>query len=274
MRFLRVFETEQERQSIVSQLDYNTLSLADGVLLIYDASGPGPAPSYDHYIGTINAEEESSFKILSGGASGAWEWSPDRVAVDGVELEELSESIDLAPGLHTIEIWDDPANTGYYTMNDGGGGYFEACSYSSMIIPDYVTSISYGAFHICRGLTSVTIPNSVTSIDDQAFEDCSGLTSVTIPNSVTSIGTTAFQGCSSLTSVTIPNSVTSIGYSAFGSCSGLTSITCNAIIPPTIGWDVFISTNDCPIYVPASSVDAYKADTRWSEYASRIQAIQ
>lgn len=44
MKFLRVFETEQERESIVFQLDYNTLSLAEGVLLIHDASGPGPAP--------------------------------------------------------------------------------------------------------------------------------------------------------------------------------------------------------------------------------------
>jgi hypothetical protein len=127
MRFLRIFETEQERQSIVSQLDYNTLSLADGVLLIYDASGPGPAPSYDHYIGTINAEEESSFKIMSGGNSGQWGWNPAKVAVDGVELEELSEYIDLTTGLHTIEIWDDPANDGYYTMRTSAGSYFESC---------------------------------------------------------------------------------------------------------------------------------------------------
>lgn len=32
-----------------------------------------------------------------------------------------------------------------------------------------VTSIGYGAFYDCRGLTSVTIGNSVTSIGDEAF---------------------------------------------------------------------------------------------------------
>jgi len=255
MRFLRVFETEQERQSIVSQLDYNTLSLADGVLLVREVSSPGPgpepAPVYDHYIGTINAEEKSSFKIMSGGNSGQWDWNPAKVAVDGVELEKLSEYIDLTTGLHTIEIWDDPANDGYYTMNTYRGSYFESCGYSSMIIPNYVTTIGSFVLHDCSGLTSVTIPNSVTSIGAGAFAGCSGLTSVTIPNSVTSIDTTAFSDCSSLTSLTILSET-----------------------PPTLGTDVFYDTNNCPIYVPAASVDAYKAAENWSAYTSRIQAIQ
>ncbi len=93
------------------------------------------------------------------------------------------------------------------------------------VIPGSVTSIGYGAFSGCSGLTSVTIPNSVTSIGDSAFYCCWGLTSITIPNSVTSIGTSAFSGCSGLKSVTIGNSVTSIGNYAFNKCSGLTSVT-------------------------------------------------
>ena len=92
-------------------------------------------------------------------------------------------------------------------------------------IPNSVTSIGFGAFAGCTGLTSVTIPNSVTSIGVGAFAGCSSLTSVTIPNSVTSIGNQAFYGCTGLTSVTIPNSVTSIGYEAFSECTGLTSLT-------------------------------------------------
>ena len=44
----------------------------------------------------------------------------------------------------------------------------------ALIIPDTidgfpVTSIGYGAFWGCSGLTSVTIPNSVTSMSDYAF---------------------------------------------------------------------------------------------------------
>ena len=88
-----------------------------------------------------------------------------------------------------------------------------------------VTSIGYGAFYRCTGLTSVTIPNSVTSIGERAFYQCTGLTSVTIGNSVTSIGESAFELCTSLTSVTIPDSVISIGRCAFDGCRGLTSVT-------------------------------------------------
>ncbi len=86
---------------------------------------------------------------------------------------------------------------------------------NNVVIPNSVTSIDYGAFSGCTGLTSVTIPNSVTSIGDHAFSGCTGLISVTIPESVTSIGRDAFENCTGLTSVTIPNSVITIGYQAF-----------------------------------------------------------
>ena len=70
-----------------------------------------------------------------------------------------------------------------------------------LVIPNGVTSIGYGAFYDCSGLTSVTIGNSVTSIGEAAFCDCTGLTSITIPDSVTSIGEAAFYRCTGLTSI-------------------------------------------------------------------------
>ena len=51
---------------------------------------------------------------------------------------------------------------------------------------------------LLAGCKNTTIPNSVTSIGYGAFQDCSGLTSVSIPNSVTYIGEYAFWDCSSL----------------------------------------------------------------------------
>ena len=155
----------------------------------------------------------------------------------------------------------------------GSNAFFKCSSLTSVTIPNSVTSIGSNAFSHCSGLTSVTIPDSVTNIGSMAFASCSSLTSVTIPDSVTSISDFAFEFCTSLTSVTIPNSVTSIGGYAFFKCSSLTSVTVNTLTPPVLYINAFDSTNNCPIYVPAQSVDAYKSATNWSTYASRIHAI-
>ena len=155
----------------------------------------------------------------------------------------------------------------------GSNAFFKCSSLTSVTIPSSVTSIGSNAFSHCSGLTSVTIPDSVTNIGSMAFASCSSLTSVTIPDSVTSISDFAFEFCTSLTSVTIPNSVTSIGGYAFFKCSSLTSVTVNTLTPPVLYINAFDSTNNCPIYVPAQSVDAYKSATNWSTYASRIHAI-
>ena len=79
---------------------------------------------------------------------------------------------------------------------------------------------------------------------------------------------------SGLTSVIIGSGVTNIEQYAFENCSGLTSITCLATTPPTlVSYNAFSNTNNCNIYVPSASVNAYKSASGWSTYASRIQAI-
>lgn len=81
---------------------------------------------------------------------------------------------------------------------------------------------------------------------------------------------------SAVTKVEIGDAITLIGLTAFYKCSSLTSITVEAVDPPELWSGAIENTNNCPIYVPAQSVDVYKGSTStgWSEYASRIQAIQ
>ncbi len=170
-------------------------------------------------------------------------------------------------GLTSVTIPNGVTNIGWSAFSDCSG-------LASVSISNSVTSIGDDAFNGCTGLTSVTIPNSVTSIGEGAFADCTGLTSVTIGNSVTTIGKHAFQECWNLTSVTIGNSVTSIGTDAFWECPRLTSLTCEAITPPTLGYEVFYKVNkSIPLYVPAQSVDLYKAADQWKDFTN-IQPIK
>ena len=114
-------------------------------------------------------------------------------------------------------------------------------------IPSGVTSIGYGAFAGCSGLTSIAIPSSVTSFGEFAFSNCSGLTSIAFHSSVTHIGRWAFYNCTGLTSVTIPSSVTSIGERAFIGCSGLTSIVVES------GNSVYDSRENCNAIIETAS---------------------
>jgi hypothetical protein len=114
-----------------------------------------------------------------------------------------------------------------------------------------------------------TITDSVTKIEAFAFADCVGLTSVDIPNGVTKIGEYAFSDCKSLKSVTIPNGVKSINSNAFKGCLGLTSITVQKrSFPPKVSADAFggISMKNVSLYVPASSISAYRVAEEWKKF--------
>ena len=152
-----------------------------------------------------------------------------------------------------------------------GNGGFSGCSgLTSITVPESVKSIGENAFRGCSGLTFITIPKSVTSIGNSVFSECYGLTSVTLPKGVSSIGDYTFYDCINLTSVTIPNSVTSIGDKAFYNCNNLKSVTCLAEeVPITDLWafeDVPLSS--ATLYVPESSVDAYKEEYPWCEFGT------
>ena len=97
--------------------------------------------------------------------------------------------------------------------------FYDYSSWSSLVIPDSVIIIGFGAFEGCSSLRSLVIPDSVTSIGDDAFWFCSSLRNLVIPDSVTAIGDRAFSGCCSLESLVVPDSVASIGNKAFRGCN-------------------------------------------------------
>ena len=183
----------------------------------------------------------------------------DEVTIDGIIYGyTMSEYI----------VWEDDntGNTIYVPRGWVGGpseSFSGAANFKSSITADYeINNYTY----------TFTFP--ISSIAFNAFWNCTGLTSVTIPNSVTEIGYWAFEGCTSLTSVTIGNCVTYINLGAFYNCHILHSITCLAETPPSsdaaFNYDTYYNAT---LYVPASSLEAYRTTAPWSLFYD-IQPIE
>lgn len=189
-------------------------------------------------------------------------------------------------GLDTITISNNIKNIGKYSFYNCSGlksitlskgltyidNYaFDECSgLTSVIIPDSVAKLGNYVFYDCTGLTSITLPDNLTSLGVYCFENCTSLQSVELPVSLEKIQMHTFNNCSSLTQISIPSNVASIASRGFTGCSSLTAIHMASEVPLVIVKGVFDNTNNCPIYVPAGSVDTYKAASVWVNYADRI----
>ena len=154
-----------------------------------------------------------------------------------------------------------------------GTGIYYAEYLRYITIPQGVTIIDSEAFAYCYSLHSIIIPDSVTFVGDWTFYECYCLQSISIPDSVTEISNGMFYECYSLHSISIPDSVTDIGVDAFYECYSLATITVGATTPPYLTTPFWYSPPYAVIYVPAESVDAYKAATNWNYYPFFIQPM-
>lgn len=73
---------------------------------------------------------------------------------------------------------------------------------------------------------------------------------------------------SSLKQVELPASLTKINTAGFFACRSLQQIVCKATTPPELGNQVFrgVNVSNVVLKVPASAVDAYKADNEWKKF--------
>ena len=151
----------------------------------------------------------------------------DDIVVDGVvDLSRVPSEIDGIPvttigDITTIVVDGVEENVILSPFSDLDDSVYPSIS---VIIPENITDIHYGAFYNCDSLTSIVIPSTVNTIGYQAFDNCENLTDVTIEEGVTTIDGYAFYYCTSLTEIDIPDSVTEIGHGAFELCKNLESV--------------------------------------------------
>lgn len=128
---------------------------------------------------------------------------------------------------------------------------------------------------LLQGCKTTVIPSTVTAIGRYSFMQCKHLSVMDIPDGVTYIGQDAFENCEELRSVYIPATVTEIGSWAFYGCLSLNEVYCDIPDPSAIsmGSHVFNKYGENGydftgrvLHVPVGTVEAYQADTRWSDF--------
>lgn len=148
--------------------------------------------------------------------------------------------------------------------------YFYGCiSLERCIIGSGCTSISKQAFYGCTSLKEISIPDTVTSIESGAFHG-TGLYRFVYPANIATID--GLGGNPNLTHVEIKGENVTL-VSSIGSCPLLEALIMHAVTPPKTDYWTLRDSHIPYIYVPDTSVNAYKTSSDWSKWASRIKPI-
>lgn len=142
--------------------------------------------------------------------------------------------------------------------------------------PSTLLTISSGAFTGCSSLHIINFSEGLTSIASSAFVDCTSLAEVSLPKSLATLGAYSFRGCSNLAKVEFGDIVNgsdigNINTQAFNWINTLKTIIIHAAVPPTLGTSAI--PGNTTVYVPDTSVNAYKEATNWSALGDSIKGI-
>lgn len=156
-------------------------------------------------------------------------------------------------------------------------GAFQGSGIKSMPLPDVQgVTVEGSAFSQCANLEKMDIPGGY-DISNAAglFSSSTSLLEVTVGEGVTTIPSTCFDKCTALRKVTLPSTVSAIKANILFNDYSMEVLVVKPVNPPTVEGSTFgyNFSKQCGIYVPDSSVETYKADSWWSQYASRIYPI-
>lgn len=148
--------------------------------------------------------------------------------------------------------------------------YFYGCvSLERCIIGNGCNTISKQAFYNCEALKEISIPDTVTTIEPSAFSG-TGISEFVYPPYVTAIS--GLGDMPRLTRVEIGENAVSV--SGMGNCPLLKTLIIRTSTPPSTDYWTLLNAPQIPnIYVPDTSVSAYKTASGWSKWAAYIRPI-
>ena len=120
------------------------------------------------------------------------------------------------------------------------------------------------------GMKELTISGDGTLNSNYTFgvEAPTSVEKLTIAEGVTAIGNSAFANYTTINEIVFATSVKTIYEQAFYNCANLTSIYCYRDRPCVVYSNTFdgVDKFDCTLYVPATSIEMYKAATGWRDF--------
>lgn len=137
-------------------------------------------------------------------------------------------------------------------------------------LPDSLTALGPSCFAYNVAMKEFN-SNNITKLEAWAFREAK-IESVVLNEGCKTIEGEygAFQYVTTLKYIDLPSTITAISSTNNFRYSSPV-IVCRATTPPTLA---NYNTASKAVYVPAASVDAYKAATNWSSHAARIHQIE
>lgn len=189
-------------------------------------------------------------------------WNPYEVEVSETEKTENTIFIEEGESVLFRGVND---NLSYYLEDEDDYVYFRAYILGIIAASGDVTALLNGVGG------DVALANGCYN---SMFNGCTGLTQApALPATTlaTNCYSNMFDGCTGISSHDV--ATLNDSQNTFKNNTSCASLTIHADTPPTIGNNTITGLKaDCTIYVPAASVDAYKAKQYWSARAAYIQA--
>jgi hypothetical protein len=195
------------------------------------------------------------------------------------------KTISLPPDLENIDAYtfdgcSSLETVGFPDSLKGIGNYaFRNCaSLEEIVLPGTLYSLGTYVFQNCTSLKTISLL-SLNTIGNYAFSGCTSLKGIVLPEGPSTTGTYILANCTSLASVTLPSTLGSLGNYALqnvGTLADSLTLVVYPVTPPSTGTNTFtgMRTENLVVKVPAESVAAYQAATRWSNFTNNIQALE
>lgn len=214
--------------------------------------------------------------------------------VDGVSVPLATSYLFSTAGEHLVEfVLSDKTKIGALSGEDHPFRAMNALR--RVYIPDTVETIGRLVFYQNTGVQHIEFPTSIKYVGDSVCYVCtalsmelslpnletlansafqySGITAVRDLGKITVLNNSVLRQMPSLTDIVLPATMTSLNDASVYNSYAVKRVVCYATTPPSRHSNVFSGAPLESISVPAGSVDAYKASSYWSNYASIITAI-